>query len=343
MNLNPMTFGTFHLYSLPPWLSDSDVVHQELEQAQWLEELGFDEAWLAEHNARVYGIVASLQVTAAAIAATTKRIRIGAAVTRLPLHHPLQTAEDLALIDVLSNGRFDWGVGKGYDPLEFATYGVPFEERDGRWEEALEIVLRTWRDGRINHEGKYWTIPETELFPKPVQRPHPPVYLMVTQSDDSVVFAGQRLLPVIFGQGPDWDDARHKMDLYRRSAAAAGHSGEQIEATMARIGQLKQIHLAPGAAQARSEYEKGLMWYFATSANRGMFGFNKEPQPYEYYLQHRSVILGTPEAVADQIEEYRQYTGINNIVCWFNCGGQPHDQVRRSMELFADKVMPRFK
>src|SRR5439155_25388445 len=240
-----MQFSTFHLYSKPPWNSEGDVVRQELEQARWVEDLGFDEAWLAEHNARVYGIVGSLQVTAAALAAVTSRIRIGAAVTRLPLHHPLHTAEDLALIDVLSGGRFDWGVGKGYDPLEFSTYGVPFEERDGRWEEALEIVLRAWRDGRISHEGKYWTIPETELFPKPVQKPHPPVYLMVTQSDESVVFAGQRLLPVIFGQGPDWDDAKHKMDLYRRSSTDAGHSDHQIEATMARIGQLKQVHLAP--------------------------------------------------------------------------------------------------
>ena len=131
-----MNFGTFHLYSKPPWMSDSDVIHGELQQQLWLEELGYDEAWLAEHNARVYGIVGSLQVAAAALAAQTERIRIGAAVTRLPLHHPLHTAEDLALIDVLSNGRFDLGFGKGYDPLEFETYGVDFEERQDRWEEA---------------------------------------------------------------------------------------------------------------------------------------------------------------------------------------------------------------
>jgi alkanesulfonate monooxygenase SsuD/methylene tetrahydromethanopterin reductase-like flavin-dependent oxidoreductase (luciferase family) len=338
-----MSFSTFHLYSLPPWLSDAEIIHNELEQARWLEDLGYDEAWLAEHNARVYGITGSLQLTAAALAATTKRIRIGAAVTRLPLHHPLHTAEDLAVVDVLSNGRFDWGIGKGYDPLEFETYGVPFEERDSRWEEALDIVLRLWKDGRIDHDGRHWRIPSTELMPKPVQKPHPPVFLMVTQSDSSVEFAARRLLPVILGQGPDWDNARDKMALYRRCAEEAGHAAEAIAAAMARTAQLKQVHVAPSEQQARDEYEKGLMWYFATSANRGMFGFNKEPQPYDYYLNHRSVMLGTPEHVADQIEEYRAYTGINNIVCWFNCGGQPHDQVRRSMELFAAGVMPRFK
>ncbi len=341
--MKPMSFSTFHLYSLPPWMTEEEMVHNEIEQAVWLEQLGFEEAWLAEHNARAYGVVGSLQITAAALAARTTRIRIGAAVTRLPLHHPLHTAEDLALVDVISGGRFDWGIGKGYDPLEFSTYGVPFEERDGRWEEALEIVLMAWRDGRVAYEGKYWNIPETEVFPKTVQKPHPPVFLMVTQSDSSVVFAAKRLLPVIFGQGPDWDNAKGKMELYRETARRAGFTEEAIGKAVSRIAQLKQVHVAPTTKQARDEYEKGLMWYFSISANRGMFGFNIEPQPYDYYLNHRSVILGTAEQVADQMEQYRDYTGINNIVCWFNCGGQPHGQVRRSMESFAEKVTPRFR
>ena len=166
---------------------------------------------------------------------------------------------------------------------------------------------------------------------------------MVTQSDSTVEFAAKRLFPFIMGQGPDWDDARHKMQLYRQCALEAGHSKADVSRTMSRIAQTKQVHVAASTQQARDEYEKGLMWYFATSANRGMFGFNKEPQPYDYYTNHRSVILGTHDEVSQQIEEYRAYTGVNNIVCWFNCGGQPRDQVRRSMETFAAHVMPRFQ
>ncbi|MGE0059180.1 MAG: LLM class flavin-dependent oxidoreductase [Dehalococcoidia bacterium] len=339
----PMSFSTFHIFSQPPWYTDREVLLNEIEQGVWNEELGFDEAWLAEHNGRVYGITGSLQVTAAALAAQTKRIRIGAAVTRLPLHHPLHTAEDLAMVDIISNGRFDWGIGKGYDPLEFESYGVPFEEREERWAEALEIVLSAWRDGRIAYDGKHYQIPETELFPKPVQHPAPPTFVMVTQSDSSVEFAARRLFPFILGQGPDWDDAKHKVELYRRIAQEAGHDEADIDATLGRTAQLKQIHVSTSVEKGREEYEKGLMWYFQTSANRGMFGFNKEPQPFEYYTNHRSVIIGAPEMVRDQIEEYRAYTGINNIVCWFNCGSQPQEQVRASMQLFADKVMPHFK
>jgi alkanesulfonate monooxygenase SsuD/methylene tetrahydromethanopterin reductase-like flavin-dependent oxidoreductase (luciferase family) len=337
-----MKFGTFHLFSQPPWWSEREMIDNELEQARWLEDLGFEEAWLAEHNARVYGIVGSLAITAAALAATTKTLRIGAAVTRLPLHHPLHTAEDLALVDVLSNGSFDWGIGKGYDPLEFETYGVDFEEREARWEESLHIVLRAWRDGRIEHKGRFWTIPETALQPKPIQRPHPPVYVMVTQSDETVVWAAERLYPFIMGQGPDWDNAKGKVDLYRKTALAAGHASADIESVMSRCAQLKQMHVSDSTQKARDEYEKGMMWYFQTSANRGMFGFNKEPQPYDYYLNHRSTILGTPEQVSDQIAEYAEYTGVPNIVAWFNCGGQPQEQVKRSMQLFSSKVMPRF-
>ena len=131
-DMEAMKFGTFHLYSKPDWMTDHDVIHSEFEQALWAEEFGFESVWIAEHSARVYGIVGAAQVPMAAIAARTEKIRIGTAVTRTALHHPLHVAEDLAYVDVISNGRLDWGIGKGYDPLEFSTYGVDYEERDER-------------------------------------------------------------------------------------------------------------------------------------------------------------------------------------------------------------------
>ena len=246
-----MKFGTFHLYSQPPWFTEQEMISQELEQARWLEDLGFDEAWLAEHNARVYGIVGSLQITAAALAATTKRIRIGAAVTRLPLHHPLHTAEDLALVDVLSNGRFDWGFGKGYDPLEFETYGVDFEEREGRWEEALDIVLRAWRDGRIAHKGKFWTIPETELFP---------------EADPAAAPAGlhhgdaERRLGGLRGQAPLSDHLRPGARLGRRQAQGrsvpqdGAGGGPRARRDRARDGPLRPAEAGARRGDARSRH-----------------------------------------------------------------------------------------
>ena len=103
------------------------------------------------------------------------------------------------------------------------------------------------------------------------------------------------------------------------------------------------MHVAATPQQAEEEYREALMWFFAADSSRTMFGFKRERQPYEYYLNHRSLMLGSPETLARQMAEYRDYTGMQNIVCWFNCGGQPPAQVRRAMELFSAEVMPRLQ
>jgi alkanesulfonate monooxygenase SsuD/methylene tetrahydromethanopterin reductase-like flavin-dependent oxidoreductase (luciferase family) len=148
---------------------------------------------------------------------------------------------------------------------------------------------------------------------------------------------------MVLGQGPDWDDARHKLQLYRETALNCGYVEADVEKALSRVYQMKQVHVAPTREQAAKEYRDGLMWYFEVRRNREMYGFGGEPQPYEFYLDHPSVILGTPDEVRERIAAWRDYTGINNLICWFNCGGQPRDQVRSSMELFSSEVMPHFK
>lgn len=335
-----MTFGTFHLFSQPDDWSASDVFSAEIGQAVAAEGLGFRSVWVAEHSARRYGILGNAAIAMAAIAAQTSHVRIGTAVTRAALHHPVHLAEDLAAVDVISNGRLEWGVGKGYDPLEFAAYGYNFEDRDDLWVEATDIVSGLWEHGALQYNGKHYTV-DMELFPKPVQTP-PPTIAMVSKSDDSVRFAAQRLWPIIFGQGPDWDDTRHKMQLFRETALEAGHSEADVERVASQCGQLKKVHVAETTEKARAEYERGLMWYFNLAGNRQMFGFSREPQPYEYYLQNRNVMLGSPDDVAATIQEWREYTGVNNMLGWFNAGGQPAEQVARGMEMFSKEVMPRF-
>ncbi|MGD9713637.1 MAG: LLM class flavin-dependent oxidoreductase [Thermomicrobiales bacterium] len=336
-----MKFGLFHLSSVPPWKTPHEAITDEFDQMLAADRLGYDELWLAEHNARRYGIVGTAHLTAAALARATTRIRIATAVTRLPLHHPLHIAEDLAYVDVLSDGRFDWGVGKGYDPLEFSTYGIPFEEREERWQETFDAVRAIWKTGRTAYEGRFVTIPDAELFPQPKQQPEPPIYVMVSRSDSSVIWAAERLFPVVLGQGPEWDDAKHKMELYSETAAKAGHGSEQIRDALSRCWQLKQTHMAETTAQAQEAYREGLMWYFDIRDNRVMFGFAREPKPYEYYLSHRSVIVGSPEQVLADLQEYREYTGIQNVITWFNCGGQPQGQVIDVLQAFASEIMPK--
>jgi len=336
-------FGTFHLHSIPPTSNGSDVIAQQFEQMVLADAIGLDEVWLAEHNARRYGMVSNALTVAAAVAAATRRIRVATAVTRLPLHHPLQVAEDIGYVDVLSGGRFDWGIGKGYDPLEFSTYGVPFEDREDRWQANFEAVLGFWETRRTALKNDYYELADAELVPTPLQRPTPPIYIMVSRSDSSVTWAAQRLYPIVLGQGPDWEDVRQKVDLYRKTAHAAGHDRADVEEVVRQFWQVKQVHVSLTTERAYAEYKDALMWYFEMQHNRLMFGFAAEPKPYEWYLEHRSVLLGSSDKVANDIGDYRDYTGVNNLILWFNCGHQPHPQVVSSMYRFAEDVRPQLE
>jgi alkanesulfonate monooxygenase SsuD/methylene tetrahydromethanopterin reductase-like flavin-dependent oxidoreductase (luciferase family) len=337
-----MKFGTFNYHAMPPDTNPYEVVHNGFQQALQAERAGFYEVWLPEHNGRPYGMVGNTAVTAAAIAAATSKIRIGTAVTRLPLHHPVHLAEDLAYVDVLSRGRIDWGIGKGYDPLEFASYGIPFEDREERWEETFEAVRHIWSTRRTEFKGELFNFADSELLPYPLQRPSLPTYVMVSKSDPSVLWAANRLLPMAIGSGPDWDDVKRKMDLYAETASAAGFEDSAIRETLQHCWQLKQIHVADTTEQAIEEYRDALMWYFEALGNRAMFGFSKETQPYEYFMRHPNVLVGSTEKVGDAIQRYRDHTGVQNIICFINIGGQPHLQVLNAIDRFGEELIPRF-
>src|SRR4029450_5346632 len=140
---------------------------------QLAEKTAYDKVWIAEHLFSTYGLVTSTQVYAAAIAQRTKKIRIGMAVCAIPFNHPLRTASDFALVDILSHGRLDFGVGRAYQPHEFAGLGVPMDKSREMLAEGLDIVLKSWTQQQISYHGKVWTIAEAvELMAKPGQKRH---------------------------------------------------------------------------------------------------------------------------------------------------------------------------
>lgn len=348
MNIKPQ-YGIFVTVQQPAWATEGEVIQNALEQIQVADRLGYEAAWVAEHNARTYGFVASTQVLLAAAATTTKNIKLGSAVTRLPLHQPTRVAEDFALLDHLSNGRVYFGFGRGYDDLEFASYGLDLRDRDGRYEEAQEIVMRLWRDGEVKFDGKYFQVPfgadqdavePFKLFPRPVQEPHPPVFVMVSQSDASLEWAARRGYNFILGMRPDWDHVKRKVDLYRRTMREAGFSYDQVDANVARAAQLKMVHLADTEQQAIDEYERGIMWFLDELQHRAAFGFADERQSYAQYRETGAVLVSSPEKLASELEKFRKYTGIGGLIPWFNPGAQPQDQVLHGMTLFAEKVIP---
>lgn len=340
-------YGIFSLSNVPPWNTHNEVVNKALEQIKHADKLGFEEAWVAEHNGRRYGIVASAQILLAAAAAATTRIRLGSGVSRLPMHHPLRLAEDYAYIDQLSGGRLNFGIGKAYDRLEFQAYGIPESERDQRYEEVFAIVMQAWKDGKVKFDGEHYTVPgpgdvidEVELFPEVVQKPTPPVFVMVSASEESLRMAARRGFSFVLGQRPTRDDVRRLVDVYREEAREAGHSFDTIDANIARSSQLKAIHVAESHARAKEEYREGYMWYVDVKSNRAKVGLGMDEFSYDEYIDRKMLVLGSADQVAEELASFHSHTGLGGLVAWFDAGSQPQDQVLRSMTMFAEKVRP---
>ena len=214
-----MKFGLF--YRLPcATTQDAATRYREtIEQIVYAEELGFDTAWLAElHFNPRFSIMPAPLLVAAALAQRTSRIRLGTAVLLLPLQHPLRTAEEAAVVDLLSQGRVELGVGRGMIAIHFQGFNIPREESRERFEEALTIITRAWTHETVQFNGKYFQVPETAVVPKPVQKPHPPLRI-AANSPETALFAGEHGYPVFIASpintGGNW---RNKSDAtVRRS------------------------------------------------------------------------------------------------------------------------------
>ncbi|HJV54560.1 MAG TPA: LLM class flavin-dependent oxidoreductase [Methylomirabilota bacterium] len=353
-----MRFGTYFFLQAPPGHRHADIIQRELDQMVLSETLGFDEVWLTEHHFIDYGLSVDPATLASALASRTSRVRIGLAAAILPFHDPIRLAEKLALVDIISRGRLDVGVGRGNRPSEFIGYRVPQVESRERFDEAVQILQRAWTEERFSYDGRYFKIPEVRVIPKPLQRPHPPLY-QVCVSPDSIEGTALRGWPMLnsllFGGVEQLVAAR---DRYVATLQKAGRTAAEITALLGLWGVSRQIYVAPTDAQALAEARDAEMWYqesfrkfliperIEESHPTLQPGFRAMAERLSKItwegLVAETLAFGSPETVARHIEQMRQL-GIGQVMCWMNFGGLPEDKVRRSMELFAREVMPRFK
>ena len=203
------------------------VYLETVEQALLAEQMGFDRVWAVEHhNLRYYAHCTAPEVLLAHIAARTERIRVGHGVVMLPknYNHPIRVAERIAALDILSGGRVDFGTGVSSSELEMGAFGVDPETRHAEWEEAIRIIPRMWTEAPFQHSGKYFQIPPRHVLPRPVQEPHPPLYVAATRNETLDVAArlGIGALCLGFG-GPD--DIRSKRERYDRGIAERSAEG----------------------------------------------------------------------------------------------------------------------
>ena len=193
-----MNFGTFLLMQSPSARSSEEVFARGVEVAQAAEALGFRNVWLAEHHFSTYGYLSRPVQLATYIAAKTKTLRVGTAVIVVPLHHPLVIAEEIATLDLLAGGRADIGLGRGYQHYEFERFGLELSTSRDRWEEAVDVLMLAFEGKPFTYDGKFYKIPETTVFPQPLQKPRPPIWI-TAQSPDSVEAAVRRGFNVLTG------------------------------------------------------------------------------------------------------------------------------------------------
>jgi alkanesulfonate monooxygenase SsuD/methylene tetrahydromethanopterin reductase-like flavin-dependent oxidoreductase (luciferase family) len=353
-----MRFGTYYFLQAPPGRTDEQVVHGEFAQIVLSEQLGYDTVWLTEHHFTEYGISVSPMALAAAIAAKTERIKIGLAAAILPFHDPIRLAEEIAFVDILSRGRLRVGIGRGNRPIEFAGYRVSQEENRERFGEILDIMVQAWTQELVSYQGQFFQIDGIPVRPKPFQKPHPSL-MLVCVSPETIAFAARRAWPmlnsILFGPVQQLIDKRN---IYTTAMREAGYAEEALRAALDSWSVSRHIYVAPTDREAIEEAKAAELWYQQALA-RFLVPDNIDAAPPSLQPQFRAlvetlktvsweklieetVVFGSPERVLDKVREM-EAIGVGELLCWMNFGALPQDRVQRSMRLFAEKVMPKFR
>jgi alkanesulfonate monooxygenase SsuD/methylene tetrahydromethanopterin reductase-like flavin-dependent oxidoreductase (luciferase family) len=316
------------------------------------ESLGFDVAWLAEiHFGGAFSLLSTPLMAVPVIAQRTRRIRIGTAVTLLPLHHPLHAAEQAATADLLSGGRLEFGVGRGSIPTQFHGFRVPLGENRARFDEALDIIRLAWTRERFSYDGRFYTIEDLAVTPRPVQVPHPPIRVAV-HTAESFAHIGDLGLPIYSGTTTTPLPQLHEyMALYRAHLTAAGHPWRSDQMAL-----MLPVHVGPTGAAARDAMRPGVLQYYRNlqtifSALPESYGEHLPRLrmieetvanlPYERFCRDQG-IFGDAAEVRDRLQTAREAFDLSQIICWFDQGSMlPREDVERAMRRFAEQVMPK--
>jgi alkanesulfonate monooxygenase SsuD/methylene tetrahydromethanopterin reductase-like flavin-dependent oxidoreductase (luciferase family) len=353
-----MKFGVFSLMQWPEDRSQQDVYRNELAQLALAEEQGYDSVWLAEHHFSRYGIGPSIHLTAAHLAARTSRIRIGTAITILPFFHPLRVAEEVAMLDILSDGRFDWGVGRGYQGHEFTGFGVDISRSHQIFYEQLAIVQKAWTGERFAWDGDHYRFPELTCLPTPVQRPHPPIWIAAL-SPSTAEWAAAHHHPVMTDQFSPVERIEKTRAVYREAARAA-----RFDLADVTLPTLRQVYVGETQAKAREQARPALLWYYRSLARVGspggpsgeipenysfyrMFGedgFNpdRDPDGFAEFLFDNCTVVGDAAYCRDKLGELQERIGLDSLIAWQNFGGLPHELTLASQRRLIEKVAPAF-
>ncbi|MCW5829902.1 MAG: LLM class flavin-dependent oxidoreductase [Deltaproteobacteria bacterium] len=368
-----MKFGLIYEMNTPlPHSAAQDyrVYWEALEQICLAEDVGFDYAWEVEHHFLTeYSHSSAPEVFLGAVTQRTKRIRIGSGIVQLPhrFNHPAKVAERAAVLDILSNGRYDLGTGRSITEAELGGFEINPADSKAQWEEFVSLIPKMWKstaDKPFSFKGKYLDMPPRHVLPKPIQSPHPPLWVAATQP---MTFrqAGERGLGVLcFGfnaavalgeqSSVYWEALKNPTlqvgDFINPNLAASVplycHS-DRRQARMAGIP--ASAYFAVKALQLFSPwYGKEIPGYeyYTQMANRGQadFGVGRDGKPMDMdrLVSEGTLLVGTPDEIGDAIEKYEK-AGVTQMVFLVQMGSLPHRDILRSLELFGKEVIPHFR
>jgi alkanesulfonate monooxygenase SsuD/methylene tetrahydromethanopterin reductase-like flavin-dependent oxidoreductase (luciferase family) len=346
-----MDWGLFFLMQRDEQWSEQAVYDSCLEQMLAAEGLGYQSVWIAEHHFNDYGLCPAPPVLAAFLAARTTTLRLGMGVSLLPLHHPVDLAEQLAVLDVITGGRLDVGIGRGGTLQDYQTFQSDRGDARARVEEGIALIQRCWSGEPFDFAGRFHSAEQLHVRPRPVQRPHPPLWI-AANSEDSVLSAARLSLPTLSSFFVPLPELQRRRQLYRETARAAGHAEAGIDAVEGRAGGMRVVHVAPSHEEALRGAEPAFMSYqrrmavLRSEATGGNVpnSFDRSLlrlRAFEEYLADGWAIVGTPSEVRDGLQQYLDATGYDRVLLLMALPGLPTSLALRSMRLFAEEVAPK--
>lgn len=345
-----MEFGMLHLFENPIGKTEGEVIKEQMELMMAAESLGFDSTWPAEHHFSEYGFCASPQLTLAALATKTKRIKLGTGVVVLPFHHPIRVAEDFAFLDHLSDGRVILGLGRGYQPGEYRGFGVDQERSREIFQEGVSIIRQAWTQDRVNFQGKHYRVDDLEVRPHPYQKPTPPMYCAVL-SPESFTAAGESGMNLMMSAafGLSAENAKKGIEAYKEGRRRVG-----LDPEGGRIACLFMCYPGDTTEKAHKDFKDPVEWYYRTSAKyvapkgeavRGYEMYKKsqsfaQEAQFEQLVDTNVMVCGDVDHCVEKLTGLAKVYGFDELLVWTRLGGMETRNVLRAMELLSDRVMP---
>jgi alkanesulfonate monooxygenase SsuD/methylene tetrahydromethanopterin reductase-like flavin-dependent oxidoreductase (luciferase family) len=359
----------FYQIQVPkPWTASSEAerIYEALEQIPYAEQQGFAGVWFSEHHFRpVWSHNSAPDLTLAAVSQRTSSIRLGIGVVLAPIHHPLHIAQRMATLDILSHGRVDVGLGRTGYPYQITPYGADLGDTRGMWQEFAEVLPAIWTQEEITHNGQYFQIPRREVLPKPLQKPHPPLW-SACGSDETARLTGGLGMGGLFGSEGGPNRVKELMALYhdalpmaasntagptRRAALmTAGYCHEDPRVVTGRGTELVAWYLDQQRERARlvwRDYDPSTVppdyqGYYARDQRLASGPHPGEPTPAEVREEGKKFCVGTPADCIRFIEIY-EAMGIEEVILLCAIGPATHEEVLHTIRLFGEAVIPHFE